>query len=464
MRPVIVVGMHRSGTSATARVLNLLGLPTVPESDLMIPNHGNPDGYWESTTLSDFDDLLLSLEGASWSSPPPLPAAGEERSLSEFKDAARTMIGRLFEDRTAWVWKDPRASLLLGLWRAAVPEATFVLVHRDPLDVASSLSRRDGLSRMHGLALWQRYVGSCLRGLTGAPVAVVAFEDLRTDPAASVRRLASHLETLGVPVAWSDSAWQSIRAAEPHKKATLTEPPRVAPGVELPPETVAMRERLRDLDGVHASFPVVALAEGDWVESQLAAHRGASLVVPDARLLHDDAVARRSRVEVSQGQAPRLGRAAPPVEAESGSESDPVGSGRAGPGRARSGRATQGELEVSRAEVRALLSDLVVKDHFARAMQERIAARDRALAVLATEHFASEEAHRQLQLSHDALAAECARLSTEAARLSAELACVGTRAGYVVLVRLERMLRSVSGALALARRLTSLLTRSAPAP
>ena len=263
--PVIVVGMHRSGTSATARVVNLLGLATAAEDDLLPPNEGNPEGYWESSTLTDFDDRLLAHLGSSWLAPLP-PEQVDFAGLADHRDEASHLLDK-FLPPPPWVWKDPRLSVLLGFWRPLVPGAVYVLVHRNALAAAESLARRDGLSVLHGLALWQRYVRSCLTGLEGARVTVVTFEELMNDPRGSVSRLAASLWQLEVQTTDNDEAWRSIREARTD-----------APRDEGPSEVRSFRRRLAQLDGPHDAFPRSPdLLESSWVEPLLSARRQVSL-------------------------------------------------------------------------------------------------------------------------------------------------------------------------------------------
>ncbi len=259
--PIVVVGMHRSGTSATTRVLNLLGLPTASNDDLMPPNEGNPEGYWESTALSDFDERLLDALGASWWSPLRTEQVDLSR-VTDYQDEARTLLER-FLPAPPFVWKDPRLSLLLGFWRELLTEAVYVLVHRDAISSAESLARRDGLSVVHGIALWQRYVKSCLTDLAGAKVVVVAFEDLTNEPRSSVANLVTSLRQLGVPIADNGEAWRSVGPARTRPAA-----------YDAPLEVNRFRRRLLELGGVHERFPVsLDLEESAWVEPLLEAHR-----------------------------------------------------------------------------------------------------------------------------------------------------------------------------------------------
>jgi hypothetical protein len=67
VRGVAVLGMHRSGTSAAARVVNLLGVPLLASDDLLPADGVNPRGYWESERLLRANDELLEAAGGSWS-------------------------------------------------------------------------------------------------------------------------------------------------------------------------------------------------------------------------------------------------------------------------------------------------------------------------------------------------------------------------------------------------------------
>ena len=137
-RGVVVLGMHRSGTSAAAGVVNLLGVPTLTQGDLLPADAANPKGYWESERLQVFNDELLAAVRRSWTLPPraPLDWAAAERVAP----LRRLATARFRADfiRPEWVWKDPRAVLTLPFWLDVFRfEPTLVIVHRDPLEVAA---------------------------------------------------------------------------------------------------------------------------------------------------------------------------------------------------------------------------------------------------------------------------------------------------------------------------------------
>ena len=69
-RGVMVVGMHRSGTSAVTRVINLLGVP-LGRADDIYSAEDNPSGHWESRQLCAVDNLILRVFGGFDMAMPP---------------------------------------------------------------------------------------------------------------------------------------------------------------------------------------------------------------------------------------------------------------------------------------------------------------------------------------------------------------------------------------------------------
>src|SRR3954470_11086367 len=109
-RGVLVVGMHRSGTSATTRVLNLTGLPLADADDLWLELPGNESGYWESASLSRVNERLLRRVGGTWWRPPDPAALVGLAGDPDLRRQAAQLFVRL-HGTGAWVWKDPRVCL-----------------------------------------------------------------------------------------------------------------------------------------------------------------------------------------------------------------------------------------------------------------------------------------------------------------------------------------------------------------
>ena len=180
---VLVIGMHRSGTSALTGALGHLGLATPDTADLVAGRYDNPVHY-ESTALSDLDDALLGALGGTWSAPPPLAPGWEHGpALRGFLAGAPDAARRAFPGSSAVVWKDPRLCLLLPLWRALLPApVSVVFLWRSPLAVARSLRTRQEFTVSLGLALWERYTRHALAALAGDACYVLRYEELLAGP------------------------------------------------------------------------------------------------------------------------------------------------------------------------------------------------------------------------------------------------------------------------------------------
>ena len=190
---VLVIGAHRSGTSAITGALVAMGLQGIDPSDRVEWAESNPE-HWESLAAALYDDELLAEVGGTWDAPPELgqmPVGSDSgRSPTDIMGAAYPLPGPL-------VWKDPRACLLLPYWRQVLPgPLTAVFVWRDPLAVARSLHARDGMSIEYGLALWERYNRSAAAGLQGIDTYVLDYDSLVEDPAGAFSSIADWLGDL----------------------------------------------------------------------------------------------------------------------------------------------------------------------------------------------------------------------------------------------------------------------------
>jgi hypothetical protein len=192
---VCITGMHRSGTSLLARVVNLLGVSLGDEAALMGPGPDNPSGYWENRWVKELDDELLAHLGGAWDQPPLLTGDWAlDPSLDPFRDRAADILSRDYagegrcHERPAGC-KEPRFCLLHPFWRTVVPISATVVVVREPSQVAASLARRNGMDPAQGAALWLRY----LFAATTEPALVLSLDELTDDPEPTARRLAGHL-------------------------------------------------------------------------------------------------------------------------------------------------------------------------------------------------------------------------------------------------------------------------------
>ena len=194
---VIVVGMHRSGTSAVTGAIGALGFNVVSAEDRLSPHDSNPE-HWESLSLLLHNDAILAHFGGTWDAPPRLPEGWEADTGLPDRSAASELLVAAYPHPGPSVWKDPRVCLVLPYWRAVLgaPMAA-VLVWRAPLAVARSLHRRDGSPVPYGVALWERYNRSAIANLAATDVFVLDYDDMIESPAASLSGLTSWLDSLG---------------------------------------------------------------------------------------------------------------------------------------------------------------------------------------------------------------------------------------------------------------------------
>jgi len=197
---VVVLGMHRSGTSLTAHLLGRMGFSH--GGPLVAPRGDNPLGYWEHAGVVDIHNRFLTALGRRWDEPRALSAEDFQGPAAE---QARAEIRSAFEESFAneprWVLKDPRMCGLLPLWdevfETAAHEVLFFHVVRDPHAVAKSIEARDGLSREKSFLLWLRHNLDSERHTRGRRRLWSGLEDFVAEPEAHLRRLC---ESLGLEI------------------------------------------------------------------------------------------------------------------------------------------------------------------------------------------------------------------------------------------------------------------------
>lgn len=200
---VFVCGMHRSGTSVVARLLNLMGLYFGPEGSGLPANSENPLGFWERQDVIALNERLLASYGASWYDI--VPFLARQRENDEGNPVASAVGAKLLDidANRPWFIKDPRLCLTLPFWRRWAAGAIVVLCWRDPDAVAASLSRRVQLADImfsyeDARALWDAYYTEVVAASLGMPRIVVRYEDVLAEPVVACMGLHDSLSALGV--------------------------------------------------------------------------------------------------------------------------------------------------------------------------------------------------------------------------------------------------------------------------
>jgi predicted nucleic acid-binding Zn-ribbon protein len=176
--------MHRSGTSAVSRVLNLLGAK-LPDR-LVGAEPGNERGHWEPASLVEIDDEILAATGSAWDDASPFDMADLRTPAGRgFRARILRVLETEYGNGNLLLVKDPRISRLLPFWLDALEEygvdPRVILPIRNPVEVAQSLASRDRMLPAFAHFLWARYVLDAEYHSRGVPRSVIEYEALLVD-------------------------------------------------------------------------------------------------------------------------------------------------------------------------------------------------------------------------------------------------------------------------------------------
>ncbi len=212
---LVVLGMHRSGTSVLTGALQLSGAWVGEEDELTGTNAENPKGFFERRDMREICDGLLHAAESNWwklsgFDPDSIPGS----ALNEHGEAFASVISRLSE-HGVWAIKEPRLCLLLPVLRHHLGRAVCVHVFRNPLEVARSLRVRNGFGIAEGIALWEGYLRAAWRASAGMPSVLVSYERLMAAPEATMADLIGSLQAQGV---------EGLRVPEPAELSGFVTP------------------------------------------------------------------------------------------------------------------------------------------------------------------------------------------------------------------------------------------------
>lgn len=169
-KTLIILGMHRSGTSCITRILNQNGLYL--GSEIIKPDKGNPQGYWENLSVYSINERILKLSGGSWDNPP-------STLLENFYikiEILRFLYIRNWK-RSDLIIKDPRMVITWDIWKKYLRNYYILAIFRNPNSVANSLRRRDGMNNEIGLNLWETYNKKIIKISNNESIDFLNFDD-----------------------------------------------------------------------------------------------------------------------------------------------------------------------------------------------------------------------------------------------------------------------------------------------
>jgi hypothetical protein len=204
-RPIVLVlGMHRSGTSLCSHLLSALGVEMadkIPGPGASSPGSDNPRGHWERWEIVEFHDRILglfnrdylgrfhdfSLPVAWWADPRVVQVRHEIVGFLE-KRMGDGYFG----------FKDPRTVRLMPVWHQIFNELKLapkvVLCLRNPAQVARSLHARDGLDPEIGEYRWLVHMIDFFRYGSTFDYCAIKYEDWFDNPAANIEKLKKFLD------------------------------------------------------------------------------------------------------------------------------------------------------------------------------------------------------------------------------------------------------------------------------
>jgi len=189
-KPIIILGMHRSGTSCLAGALQQAGLYLGKVSEY---NTYNKKGNRENNEIMHLNDSILDYNNSSWDAPPKKPLKWTQEHIAIAKKIIST-----FEQQTPtgyWGFKDPRTLLTFPFWEKLLTKPVFIGSFRHPLLVAHSVCKREDFSQREtaALSLWSTYNNILMSHIDKYNIQLIAFDQPSPDYKKKLKKIARFL-------------------------------------------------------------------------------------------------------------------------------------------------------------------------------------------------------------------------------------------------------------------------------
>jgi len=194
---VVVLGMHRSGTSVVTRGLRVLGVDL--GDNLLLPAQGvNDKGFWEDADIAALDNELLWTLGHDWHTLTPIrDKEFTAPEIDKLKQRAVALLLSKLDSTNSFGLKDPRIPRLLPFWQDVFAHikarVSYVIAYRHPVSVALSLEKRDGFDHVKSHSLWFQHMLASLLQTQGSKRVVVNYDQVMNDPEGQLARMANAL-------------------------------------------------------------------------------------------------------------------------------------------------------------------------------------------------------------------------------------------------------------------------------
>ncbi|MDR3689063.1 MAG: hypothetical protein P4L46_06760 [Fimbriimonas sp.] len=262
-RPVIVLGMQRSGTSALAGALSRLGIFLGDESGFFTSDANNREGYYELKSLTNFNHKCLSVFQMHVGSVRRMPLNWEAHPMAPLLvGELRHLLTKTFQGRPIWGLKQPITGLVWPIYETAFRlmecDPVLVLCVRNPIEVMRSEENWQYVSGGRQIApLGDRAIGAWLRHTLGAleiagerPLTIVPYDSLLRHPRDYLSRIVS-----------------SVDGCQPNERQWLDALESIKPSMKRQSEPVEELAEYPDL--VLSTYAYVASKGRDVAEEQL---------------------------------------------------------------------------------------------------------------------------------------------------------------------------------------------------
>lgn len=297
---LLVLGMHRSGTSALCAALAACGVSF--GSRLIDPMAGvNDDGFWEDVGVVAINEELLALADSSWYAPAPgLPEVNWSSEIYQpLREQAAALLRAGFGDAPLQALKDPRLCLTLPFWLALCDElgiaARVCIISRAPLEVAYSLQRRDHFPVGYGLRLCATY-WRCINRFTPADAPRVCYHELVQDAQAVMAGLAEVLPLAVADCGLADGVRPDLRHQAAAGDGGLLSVPDIG-AIDLAALELEIESRF-PVDETLQEFAYNLVARGLELE-RIGAEHGLALATIDQRDADIEALAAEHRTALA---------------------------------------------------------------------------------------------------------------------------------------------------------------------
>ena len=152
-KTVVVLGMHRSGTSLVSGILKNLG---VNMGDVLLgSNFGNPTGHFEDLEFLKLNNAILKSACGGWDNPPSPEKIASQKKI--FSDRIKLLVERRNSNSEIWGWKDPRTCLTIDLFLEHLINPHIIICQRTHKEILKSLHLRGKIQYKDGIELVDYY-------------------------------------------------------------------------------------------------------------------------------------------------------------------------------------------------------------------------------------------------------------------------------------------------------------------